>query len=150
MLVWMVRLYRCYVRANHASRQNFGRDPPKFMPKIRKIVRAIAEKMRYGRTYIRTNGRTNEHEFIGPFSILWGTNNSQSNSETDRRTHLGWIMVFRTGCPPRSKILAMPPPLPSKIPPSWHINSGGAPPQNFEIAHRRCKILKQIENMCIA
>ena len=43
------------------------------MPKIRKILRANAEK-----SALRTDGLTNEHEFIGPFSTSWGTNNKQA------------------------------------------------------------------------
>ena len=41
------------------------------MQKIRKILRAIAQKMRYKRTDGLT---TDNHEFIGPFSTSWGTN----------------------------------------------------------------------------
>ena len=44
------------------------------MQKIRKIVRANYEK-----SGSRTHGRTDEHEFIGPFSTSWGTNNNNDN-----------------------------------------------------------------------
>ena len=40
----------------------------------------MLRKVRYG----RTDGRTNEHEFIGPFSTSWGTNNNNNNNNNNK------------------------------------------------------------------
>ena len=51
---------------------------PYFMPNFRKIVGAVSEIIRDGRTNGRTDGRTNGGYFIGPFGFQLGTKNQKN------------------------------------------------------------------------